>query len=222
VVTSAGLIESKSALQNRWWIVAASLIGNVVGLGPAVIFTTNVFTEPVTTEFHWSRGMFSASLLASALVSAIMTPLFGNLIDRFGIRRVTLPAAALYALALCSFSLLRADAFWAVFLMVACACGFGASLGPLVFSESITAWFDKERGLALGIATCGVGLGTLALPALAEFFIKSFGWRMAYISVGVTTFVLGFSMIALFVCEPPGFIEHMRAARAHPALGVWK
>ena len=88
-MTSAGLIESKSALQNRWWIVAASLIGNIVGPGPAVIFTTNVFMVPVTTELHWSRGMFSSSLLASALVSPIMTPLFGNLIDRYGIRRVT-------------------------------------------------------------------------------------------------------------------------------------
>jgi len=206
-------------LQNRWWIVAASLIGNVVGPGPAVIFTTNVFMVPVTTEFHWSRGMFSSSLLASAVVSPIMTPLFGNLIDRFGIRRVTLPATILYALALCSFSLLSANAFWAIFIMVACASGFGVCLGPMVFSKSITAWFDKERGLALGIATCGVGLGTLTLPALAEFFIKAFGWRMAYVAVGMTTFVLGFSMIALFVREPPGFIEHMRAARAHPADG---
>ncbi|HXQ49902.1 MAG TPA: MFS transporter [Stellaceae bacterium] len=218
-MASTGLIESRPALQNRWWIVAASLIGNVVGPGPAVIFTTNVFMVPVTTEFHWSRGMFSSSLLASAVVSPIMTPLFGNLIDRFGIRRVTLPATILYALALCSFSLLSANAFWAIFIMVACASGFGVCLGPMVFSKSITAWFDKERGLALGIATCGVGLGTLTLPALAEFFIKAFGWRMAYVAVGMTTFVLGFSMIALFVREPPGFIEHMRAARAHPADG---
>jgi MFS family permease len=133
--------------------------------------------------------MFSSSLLASALVSPIMTPLFGNLIDRFGIRRVTLPTTALYGLALCSFSLLNAGAFWAIFVMVACASGFGACLGPLVFSKSITSWFDKERGLTLGIATCGVGLGTLALPALAEFFIKSSGWRTAHVAVGATAFV---------------------------------
>ena len=218
-MVSTEIVESRSLLQNRWWIVAASLIGNVVGPGPAVIFTTNVFLVPVTTEFHWSRGMFSSSLLASAVVSPIMTPIFGNLIDRYGIRRVVLPATVVYALALCSLSLLQANAFWAIFIMVACASGFGACLGPVVFSKAITAWFDKERGLALGIATCGVGLGTLALPALAEFFIKMYGWRAAYIAVGLTTFILGFSMVALFVREPPGFIAHMRAARAHPTDG---
>jgi MFS family permease len=163
--------------------------------------------------------MFSSSLLASALVSPIMTPLFGNLIDRYGIRRVTLPATFFYGLSLCSFALLSSGRFWAIFIMVGCASGFGACLGPLVFSKSITAWFDKERGLALGIATCGVGLGTLALPALAEFVVKTFGWRIAYVTVGVTTFVLGFAMIALFVREPPGYLRHMREARARPAQG---
>jgi hypothetical protein len=51
-VASAGLVDSRSLFQNRWWIVAASLIGNVVGPGPAVIFTTNVFMVPIATEFH--------------------------------------------------------------------------------------------------------------------------------------------------------------------------
>jgi MFS family permease len=218
-MASTGLVASGTAFQNRWWIVAASLIGNIVGPGPAVIFTVNVFMVPVTTELHWTRGMFSSALLASAVVSPLMTPLFGNLLDRYGIRRVAGPATVLYGLALCSFSQLQSGAFWAIFLMVGCAAGFGACLGPIVYSKSITAWFDKERGLALGIATCGVGLGTLALPELAQHFIVAFGWRAAYVAVGVTTFVLAFSTIAIFVREPPGYLERMRSARAEPADG---
>ncbi len=218
-MASTGLIESRSIFQNRWWIVAASLIGNVVGPGPAVIFTVNVFMVPVTTQLHWSRGMFSSSLLASAFVSPIMTPIFGNLLDRYGIRRVALPATVLYGLALCSLALLSANAFWAIFLMVGCSAGFGACLGPIVYSKAIVGWFDKERGIALGIATCGVGLGTLVLPELAEHVIATFGWRVAYVAVGVTTFVLAFSMIAIVVREPPGHVERMRAARAQAAGG---
>ena len=214
------IVETRSMFKNRWWIVAASLLGNVVGPGPAVIFTTNVFMLPVTDALHISRGLFSSALLASAVASPILTPTFGNLIDRFGIRRVTLPAIVFYALALCSMSLLSAQHFWLFYVMVFCAAGFGASLGPVVFSKSITAWFDRERGLALGLATCGVGLGTLILPALAEFFIRSAGWRAAYVAVGVTVLILGFTMIALFVREPPGFLDTMRAARAHPATGT--
>jgi MFS family permease len=210
-------VAPRALFQNRWWIVPASLIGNIVGPGPAVIFTVNVFMVPVTTELHWTRGMFSSGLLASAVASPILTPIFGKLLDRYGIRRVALPTCFLYGLSLCSLALLNANAYWALFIMVAASAGFGACLGPIVYSKSITAWFDKERGIALGVATCGVGLGTLLLPEIAHYFIVGYGWRAAYIAIGVVTFILSFSMIALFVREPPGFLEHMHTAQAHAA-----
>jgi MFS family permease len=103
--------------------------------------------------------------------------------------------------------------------MFACASGFGASVGPLPYSKAITAWFDKERGRALGIATCGVGLGTFVMPAMAQFFIGAFGWRIGYVAVGITTWLLAFSMIGLFVREPPGYLERIRAAQAALAAG---
>ena len=216
-MASIGLTQSQGVMQNRWWIVFASLVGNIVGPGPAVIFTVNVFMVPVTTSLGWSRGMFSAGLLASAVAAPIMTATYGNLLDRYGIRPVALPTCLLYALALCSFALLSPNAYWALFIMIACAAGFGACLGPIVYSKSIAAWFDKERGLALGIACCGVGLGTLLLPELATYVIASVGWRAAYIAVGLTTFILAFSMIAIFVREPPGYVERMHAVRAATA-----
>ncbi|HXQ53435.1 MAG TPA: MFS transporter [Stellaceae bacterium] len=213
-MASTEVIQGRALFQNRWWIVAASLVGMIVGPGTAVIFTVNVFMVPVTTELHWSRGLFSSGLLASAALSPVMTPLFGYLMDRYGIHKIALPTTFVYGLALCSFSLMSANAFWPVYLMFACASGFGACLGPVVYSKAITAWFDKERGLALGIATSGVGLGTFLVPLLAQFFISEFGWRAAYVAVGVTTWLLSFSMVAIFVREPPGYFERMRAARA--------
>jgi MFS family permease len=141
-----------------------------------------------------------------------MTALFGYLMDRYGIRRVALPTTVLYALSLCSLALLSSGSYWLLFPMVACSAGFGACLGPIVYSKSIAAWFDKERGLALGIACCGVGLGTLLLPELGTYVIRSYGWRAGYLAIGITTFVLAFSMVALFVREPPGYVQRMRAA----------
>jgi MFS family permease len=210
----SGVAEKSALFQNRWWIVAASLIGMIVGPGTAVIFTVNVFMVPVTTELGWSRGLFSSGLLASAIASPIMTPLFGHLMDRFGIHRIALPVTFCYGLALCSFALMSANHFWLIYPMFACASGFGACLGPVIYSKAITAWFDKERGLALGIATSGVGLGTFLVPQMAQLFIASFGWRIAYVAVGVTTWLLSFAMVAIFVREPPGYFERMRMARA--------
>lgn len=222
-MASTSIAQREGIFANRWWIVGASLIGMVVGPGTAVIFVTNVFMVPVTTELGWSRGDFSQGLLASAVCSPIFTPLFGKLMDRFGILRVALPASTLYGLSLASFSLLSAGHHWQIFLMFGCASGFGACVGPIVYSKAITAWFDKERGLALGIATCGVGLGTFVIPQMAYLFVSAFGWRVGYIAVGITTWVLSFGMISLFVREPPGYLERMRtthdaeaAAGRHP------
>src|ERR1700722_4329320 len=209
-MTSTSIAPRAGIFANRWWIVGASLVGMIVGPGTAVIFVTNVFMLPVTSELGWTRGQFSSGLLASAVCSPIFTPLFGKLMDRFGILRVALPAATCYGLALASFSLLTSDHLWQIYLMFGCASGFGACVGPIVYSKAITAWFDKERGLALGIATCGVGLGTFVIPQMAQLFVSAFGWRVGYIAVGVTTWILSFGMVALFVREPPGYLERMR------------
>src|SRR5215469_4759244 len=125
-MASTSMADSKSLFGNRWWIVGASLIGMIVGPGTAVIFVTNVFMLPVTSELGWTRGDFSSGLLASAVCSPIFTPLFGKLMDRFGILRVALPAATLYGLALASFSLMSAGSIWQIYLMFGCASGFGA------------------------------------------------------------------------------------------------
>ena len=219
-MATTSIAPREGLFANRWWIVWASLIGMVVGPGTAVIFVTNVFMVPVTTELHWTRGMFSSGLLASAVASPILTPLFGRLMDRYGIHKIALPAATAYALALASFSLLSAGSHWQIYLMFACASGFGAAVGPVVYSKAITAWFDKERGLALGIATCGVGLGTFVIPQMAQIFISTFGWRVGYVAVGITTWILSFGMIAIFVREPPGYLERMRVSHdAETAAG---
>jgi MFS family permease len=220
-MASTSLVEGRSTglFRNRWWVVGAALIGMIVGPGTAVIFTVNAFMVPVTTELGWSRGLFSSGLLASAVASPIMTPLFGWLMDRYGIHKVALPAATAYGLALASFSLLSANAVWPLYLMFACASGFGACVGPVVYSKAITAWFDKERGFALGIATCGVGLGTLLLPGLAQFMIGTFGWRIAYVGIGLVTWLLAFGMIAIFIREPAGYLERVRAAHTAAAAG---
>ncbi len=219
-MTTTSIAPREGLFANRWWIVAASLIGMIVGPGTAVIFVTNVFMVPVTTELGWTRGDFSSGLLASAVASPILTPLFGRLMDRFGIHKIALPAATLYGLALASFSLLHKDSLWQIYLMFGCASGFGAAVGPIVYSKAITAWFDKERGLALGIATCGVGLGTFAIPQMAQLFVSAFGWRVGYIAVGITTWILAFGMISIFVREPPGYLERMRASHdAETAAG---
>lgn len=190
------------ALQNRWWVVVASVIGLMVGTGSVTVFTFGVFLVPVTQELGWSRGTFSSALAVSSVLSTITTPIFGLLIDRFGIRPVALPALALFALGFGTLSLMT-PAVWLMYLLYGCVSLTSSCGSPMMYSRAVSAWFDKERGLALGIATSGVGLGTTLMPLLAQYFISHYGWRIAYVDLAAIAFILAFPAVALFMRDPP-------------------
>ena len=79
-----------------------------------------------------------------------------------------------------------------------------ASVGqtPTAYSKVISAWFDRQRGLALGIALAGVGVGTAVIPQISNFLINNFGWRVGYVGLGLTILILGFIPVLLFIREP--------------------
>jgi predicted MFS family arabinose efflux permease len=191
----------RTTFANRWWVVFGSTLGLLVGSGPVLLFTFGVFLKPVASAFGWNRGTVASALAVSHTLGAIATLFVGRLIDRFGIRRVTLPFIALFALTLAAIS--RTPAYPAVFLMLYAVAGLvGSVQAPLPYAKAISAWFDSQRGLALGIAMAGVGLGGALMPQLARFLIGAFGWRGAYVGLGIVTFAVAFPAVALFIHEP--------------------
>src|SRR5205807_3417008 len=100
-------------------------------------------------------------------------------------------------------------------LLFALAEAASAVQTPLGYAKAIAAWFDRRRGLALGIAMSGVGLGGFVMPQLAEALIERIGWRGAYPSLALLTLVIAFPVVALWIREPqPGEGEHHRSVLA--------
>lgn len=187
--------------RNRWWVVVASILGLIVGAGSINIFAFGVFLKPVSDDLGVSRGTLSAAVFLSSILTAAGSPVLGTMIDRWGIRMIMLPAIALFALITAGFSLLSADPM-VLFALYGLSGLIGAGQTPIAYSKAVAAWFDKERGLALGIAMAGVGLGTALIPQLAGALIQHFGWRMAYVGLGVAVFVLAFVPVGTFIREP--------------------
>jgi MFS family permease len=155
-------------------------------------------------------------LSVGGILGAIAVPVLGNMMDRWSIRRVALPGIVVYTIFLSLMGL--APAVLGIFtLMFALAEMTSAIQTPLGYAKAISAWFDRRRGLALGIAMSGVGLGAFVVPQLAERLIERVGWRGAYVSLGALTFVIAFPAVALWIREPrPG--EGERGAAAPIAL----
>ena len=166
--------------------------------------------------------MASAVTVSQAL-GALATPFVGRMVDRWGVRRVTLPFIAAFALTTAAIALTPASPF--IFILLYGICGlFGGGQAPLNYAKAISSWFESKRGLALGIAMSGVGIGTALDPQIVRVLIEHVGWRGAYVGLGVLTFALAFPAVALFIREPDRDSlpdrEHLASAgHTHDAAG---
>lgn len=188
---------------SRWWIVFACACGLLVGAGAILIFTFGVFLKPVTEDLGISRGELSSALGIAAWFVALSCPIVGYLIDRFGTRRVMIPGILLFALAVANFGLMQPKPLALVYATF-CIAGFISGVQtPIPYAAVITHWFDNHRGIALGLATAGVGLGVALIPQLAAFLIGHVGWRNAYFGLGIAVVVLAWIPVLIFVRDPP-------------------
>jgi MFS family permease len=111
-------------------------------------------------------------------------PFFGRMIDAVGSRKVIIPSVIIFALGLLSFQLFEASLlqFYIIFALIGIVAG-GTS--TLAYFKVVTKSFRKRRGLALGFANTGSGMGALLIPYISFFLIAEFGWRSAYSVIGL-------------------------------------
>jgi MFS family permease len=142
-----------------WWVVLAAGIALSVSSVPIMSFTLGVFLKSLSQEFSWSRTQISLAVTLGALGVTLAAPFLGRLVDRFGARRVILPATVLFGVGVLSLYFLSAHLwhFYAIFLLTAVV---GSGTSPVPYSKVISQWFDQKRGLALGLAMVGGSAGS--------------------------------------------------------------
>jgi MFS family permease len=185
-----------------WWVVLVAAVGLSMSYGPIVTFTFGVFFKPLSQEFGWNRAQVSLAFSLSLLIISFASPFVGRLVDRFGARRVIVPSVLLFGVGLISFSWLSARLWhlYAIYLILGIV---GGGTAPVPYSNVISYWFDKRRGLALGLAMVGLGLSTFIMPSLAQILIVTGGWRRAYLAIGLMVMVVAIPIVALFLKETP-------------------
>jgi len=186
---------------NRWLVVVASGLALIVGQGAINVFAASVFIVPVSEDLGIGRGVIASAIGLSSLMTALATPFFGRLVDARGVRATLLLSIPLFALATAALSLLQ-PSLPLIFALFATSGLCAVAQNPTAYSKVVIAWFDKERGLALGLTLAGVGLGTALIPRLSARLITTFGWRPAYLGLAVTIMVLAFVPVAVFLREP--------------------
>ncbi|MEZ5458958.1 MAG: MFS transporter [Steroidobacteraceae bacterium] len=163
-----------------WRVLAACVVGLACGMATAVVSTFGVFVGPLREAFGWSQSEAFAALLVITLTSAPLAPVVGGIVDRFGARRVVLLAFACEALIFASFYW-QGTSIWSFYARFVAFALFALATTHVAFARVITLWFDRRRGLALGIALSGVGIGGFLWPLFAQAMIEQHGWRNAYL-----------------------------------------
>ena len=185
-----------------WLAVLGSTLALIVGNGPIILFTFGVLLQPISAEFGWQRSVLATALVTSHVTGALMMPFVGTVIDRVGVRRIALPAIVLFALATASGGLLGPSPIAFVVLY-----GFlgivGAGHSTLTYGRVVSTWFDRQRGLALGVTLAGIGIGAALMPKYTHYFVEQYDWRHAYFALGAALLLVGFPAVALFVRERP-------------------
>lgn len=164
------------------WIVLPCLAGNLLcaihaySLGPMI--------TPLEREFGWSRSGITAGLLIISVVAIFAAPLAGMAIDRFGPRRIAIPGAALYCLAIGLFATAGGSLvhWWLLWLFLAIA---NMAVAPMVWTAAINARFDRHRGFALALALCGTSIAAATVPLVTTLLIEAQGWRGAYVALAL-------------------------------------
>lgn len=184
--------EPQSEWKSNWPLVLAAAVG--FSFFSIMMASTGIFFEPLTREFGWSRTVLSSGPSIASVLTAVLGPFLGALIDKFGSRKIVLPGLILTIASIASFSFASGSEtqwiiLWVVFGIVA------VSIKSTAWTAAVLGVFHKSSGLALGLTLSGTAVSQIVLPPLATWLIAAFGWRTAFILLGA-----GWGGITLLLC----------------------
>ncbi len=186
-----------------WIIIAISFLTLAMAFG--IWYSFSVFFLAIIEDFGWSRAATSGIFSVFLLCHAVMGLLTGHLQDRFGPRLVIPFGSVLLAASLVLTS--RAQEIWHFYLVYGVFASTGVSLiGFTSHSAFLPNWFERKRGLAVGIAMAGIGIGMLVLVPLLEKIITLYGWRTAYLFAAGAVLCLVAPLNLVFARKSPAEI----------------
>lgn len=170
-----------------WVIVAVTFVTMGIGVNARTSFS--LLFVPIVDEFGWPRGLTAGAFSFGFVVSAVMGPMIGRLMDKTGPRTVMELGTVLMGAGLLLAPLTTQP--WHLYLTIGVLVGIGSiCLGYSGQSLFLPNWFARKRGLAVGIAFAGVGIGSITLLPWMQTLIEQAGWRNASWTLGVIVLVV--------------------------------
>jgi sugar phosphate permease len=182
--------------------VAVAFAGQAFGVGALLVYTFGVFAKPLAQAFHTNRGSIALAVSLLDVIIGLSAPAAGWLVDRHGARGVITTSIVLLGACLAGLAYVQPP-LWHLYCLYALAGLIGVASSPVTYGRVVANWFDRKRGLALGLASAGVGFGAFAAPILAQFLMDRGGWRVAYLGLAGATFLIALPAVGLWLRGTP-------------------
>lgn len=196
-----------------WWVVVAGVVLMAVTSGTS-FWAYGLYIEPVEDEFGWSRATVSFGIALSLLLSGLTAPLVGRVIDRYGPRRITLLGVVLTSATFLLVAMTSSVAEWYAFLSINAVVRNFCFYIP---AQAIVArWFDRRRGLALGVLGTGFSLGGLVLVLVLRVVMDAWDWEGALIFSCVLQAAVCLPLCWRFIHDHPSAVGQFVDGDARP------
>lgn len=186
-----------------WVMVGVTFLTALVSAG--AVGAPGVFIVPLQKEFGWSTVEISSALSIRFILFGLMAPFAAALMNRYGLRNVTLSALVIVASALVLS--LAMTQVWQLILLWGVVVGIGTGMTALVLGATVAArWFTARRGLVVGILTASSATGQLIFLPLLASVTDHLGWRAG---LGMMCAMLGIAAFAVLMVmrDRPGDVS---------------
>ena len=170
----------KDKIYYGWVVVVAFFIIGTIMYGALTSF--GVFFKFIAAEFNLSRAATSFIFSLQNLIASVLSFIGGWAVDRYGPRTVVTFIGFFTGLSLILTS--QTNAMWQLFITYSLLFSVIGAVYTIIIS-TVSRWFERNRGVALGIAGSGIGMGMVAIAPFSTYLIAGLGWRSAYIVLGL-------------------------------------
>jgi MFS family permease len=222
VAESAARWLERRGVHYAWVVMGIGFLTMLIS--SAALGLPGAFLRPLSREFGWSTGQISSALAIRFALFGLLGPFAAILMERYGLRRIVCIALLLIASGLLLAT--RMNALWQLFVLWGLVLGIGSGLTALVLGATVAnRWFERRRGLVLGILTASSATGQLIFLPLAAMLIQHHGWRVAVAPIVAGCLTISVLAFCLLRDHPRqlGLEPYGADPRAPtPALAPWR
>lgn len=202
-----------AGIYRGWSVLAGAFLTSMLSIG-ATHYSFGLYVVPLSEELNLSRADANSGIIMLSIVSAMLSPLVGRMLDRWSARSLMIVAGLVLPIGYIVISLVHTP--WLMLLAILPIAFATDASGGMASIRLATRWFQRRRGRALGLAAISASASGLVIAPIVGLLIGSYGWRTAAAVTGICAGLLIVLLTFLLVKSRPDAGEMEQAGELLP------